>query len=238
MADRSNLLLLSPSKTPQRWERRIVALRADRRWAQHGSGICRASSVHRAQGPLPVRAGETLLAGLCHGPGIRRYEHPKPGDMIHVDIKKNSDASPTASASAPWTGPQATKTRRGRSQRHTQATPTGTTPWMTNHALPTPASSKTRIRRPPPASGKAPTGPSPPPASPPVRPNRQRLLLPLPRLQKRPGPGHYPQTNPALPAPDQRQGRALQPHHAREKGLRPPLHLRNRARCPFPSLAP
>ena len=41
-------------------------------------------------------------------------------------------------------------------------------------------------------------------------------------------PGHQPQADPPLPAPDQRQSRTLPPHPGRRMGLRPPLHQRNR----------
>ena len=51
-------------------------------------------------------------------------------------------------------------------------------------------------------------------------------LTPLARHPRRAG--HHPQAHPALPAPDQRQGRTLQPHPARRMGLRPALHLRSR----------
>ena len=46
------------------------------------------------------------------------------------------------------------------------------------------------------------------------------------------------QADPPLPAPDQRQGRTLQPHPARGMGLRPRLPLRNRTRGHLPRLAP
>jgi Integrase core domain len=51
----------------------------------------------------------------------------------------------------------------------------------------------------------------------------QRRLLPLPRLGR--GlrrSGYHPQAHPALPAPDQRQGRKIPPHPGRRMGLRPP----------------
>jgi hypothetical protein len=43
------------------------------------------------------------------------------------------------------------------------------------------------------------------------------------------GPRHQAQADTALPAADERQGRALPPHHGRRLGLRPLLHLRVRA---------
>jgi len=61
MHDRSSRPHASPQRTCTRTERRIIALRVNRRWG-------------------PARIGYHL--------GIRRYEHKAPGDMIHVDIKK------------------------------------------------------------------------------------------------------------------------------------------------------
>src|SRR5689334_16872345 len=57
---------------------------------------------------------------------------------------------------------------------------------------------------------------------------RQRLGLPLLRLARRLHRArHHPETNPALPSPDQRQDRTLPPHPGRRLGLRPPLPIRN-----------
>ena len=44
--------------------------------------------------------------------------------------------------------------------------------------------------------------------------------------------------DPSLPAPDQRQGRTVQPHPARGVGLRPRVPLRGRTRSRLPRLAP
>ena len=70
-------------------------------------------------------------------------------------------------------------------------------------------------------------------ASPSSADHRQRLGLPLHRPRHRlPRPGHPPPAHPPLPAPDQRQGRTLHPHHARRLGLRrdlPQQHERTAA---------
>ena len=68
-------------------------------------------------------------------------------------------------------------------------------------------------------------------------PERQRRLLAVTELGRRlRRTGHHPQADPPLPAPDQRQGRALPPHPRRRMGLRPPLRHRT-PRRPWP-LAP
>ena len=66
----------------------------------------------------------------------------------------------------------------------------------------------------------------------------QWLRLPLTRLARRLHPArHHPQTNPPLPAPDQRQDRTLPPHPRRRLGLRPPLRVQPRPPRRTPSLA-
>ncbi len=89
MEDRSSRPLASPSRTPQRRERRIIALRVNRRWGPARIGYLlglQPSTVHK----VLSRFGLARLSWLDRGTGrvIRRYEHEKPGDLIHVDIKK------------------------------------------------------------------------------------------------------------------------------------------------------
>ena len=89
MEDRSGRPLRSPSRTPQRRERRIIALRVNRRWGPARIAYLlglHPSTVHK----VLSRFGLAKLAWLDRATGrvIRRYEHEKPGDMIHVDIKK------------------------------------------------------------------------------------------------------------------------------------------------------
>ena len=89
MEDRSSRPLGSPSRTPQRRERRIIALRVNRRWGPARIAFLlglQPSTVHK----VLSRFGLAKLSWLDRATGrvIRRYEHEKPGDMIHVDIKK------------------------------------------------------------------------------------------------------------------------------------------------------
>jgi transposase len=89
MADRSSRPHRMPRLTPQPIVRKIVHLR----WKQRLGpleiaarvGIA-ASTVHR----VLARCGISRLNQIDRATGepVRRYEHPHPGSMIHVDVKK------------------------------------------------------------------------------------------------------------------------------------------------------
>lgn len=89
MVDRSSRPHASPRRTPTRLERRIIKVRVLRRWgpARIGSllGVA-VSTVHR----VLTRYRLARLAHLDRATGrpVRRYEHPAPGDLVHVDVKK------------------------------------------------------------------------------------------------------------------------------------------------------
>jgi transposase InsO family protein len=89
MVDRSSRPHHSPSRTPTRTERRIIKVRVIRRWGPARIGYLlglHPSTVHR----VLTRFGLARLRWLDRATGrvIRRYEHPAPDDMVHVDIKK------------------------------------------------------------------------------------------------------------------------------------------------------
>ncbi|WDF33737.1 IS481 family transposase [Arthrobacter agilis] len=89
MNDASSRPHTCPTRTPARCERRIIALRINRRWGPARIGYLlgvHPSTVHR----VLCRYGLAKLAWLDRATGrvIRRYEHAHPGDLIHVDIKK------------------------------------------------------------------------------------------------------------------------------------------------------
>jgi transposase InsO family protein len=89
MADRSSRPRCSPARTAQRTERRIVSLRFTRRLgpARIGSRLrLPPSTVHA----VLRRYRCARLAHLDRGTGlpVRRYERDKPGELVHVDIKK------------------------------------------------------------------------------------------------------------------------------------------------------
>lgn len=89
LADRSCRPRTSPRRTPQAVEERILQLRAQRRLGPARiAGILgmHASTVHR----VLARHRQPRLAWLDRPTGrvIRRYEHPAPGDLLHMDVKK------------------------------------------------------------------------------------------------------------------------------------------------------
>lgn len=89
MHDRSSRPRISPRRTATRTERRIVALRVNRRWGPARIGYLlgvHPSTVHCVLSRYKL----ARLSWLDRATGrtIRRYEHAAPGDMVHVDIKK------------------------------------------------------------------------------------------------------------------------------------------------------
>ncbi|GAA1844643.1 IS481 family transposase [Pseudonocardia ailaonensis] len=89
MFDRSSRPHHSPNKTPEPVKRKIVHLRLKHRLgpveiaARVGVAASTAHQVLR-------RCRINRLTGLDRASGepVRRYEHPAPGDMLHVDVKK------------------------------------------------------------------------------------------------------------------------------------------------------
>ena len=89
MADRSSRPAASPARTPRRLERRIVKLRVTRRLGPARIAFrlgLHASTVHK----VLARYGCPPLASLDRGTGVpvRRYERERPGELVHVDVKK------------------------------------------------------------------------------------------------------------------------------------------------------
>ncbi|KUN13307.1 IS481 family transposase [Streptomyces canus] len=89
MYDRSSRPRTSPRRTPTRTERRIIKVRVLRRWGPariaHLLHLV-PSTVHR----VLARFGLARLIHLDRATGrvIRRYERERPGELVHVDIKK------------------------------------------------------------------------------------------------------------------------------------------------------
>jgi transposase InsO family protein len=89
MADRSSRPHRSPLRTPQPMVRRIVHLR----WKQRLGPVEIAARV----GVAPSTAHQVLRRCRVHrlshldratGEPVRRYEHDRPGSLLHVDVKK------------------------------------------------------------------------------------------------------------------------------------------------------
>ncbi|MDQ0820028.1 transposase InsO family protein [Arthrobacter sp. V4I6] len=89
MEDLSSRPSRSPRRTPARRERRIIALRVNRRWGPARIGYLlgiHPSTVHKVLSRY--RLARLSWLDRATGRVIRRYEHQNPGDMVHVDIKK------------------------------------------------------------------------------------------------------------------------------------------------------
>lgn len=89
LVDRSSRPLRSPNQTPAPLERRIVHLRTTRRLGPDriaGLVGVPASTVHQ----VLVRRGLNRLAWMDRTSGrvIRRIETSRPGELVHIDVKK------------------------------------------------------------------------------------------------------------------------------------------------------
>jgi transposase InsO family protein len=89
MADRSSRPHASPGRTPVRTERRIIGLRVSARLGPARIAFrlgLNPATVHR----VLTRYGCPPLAHLDRASGapVRRYERARPGELVHVDIKK------------------------------------------------------------------------------------------------------------------------------------------------------
>src|SRR5262249_15409991 len=80
MADRSSRPRTSPNRTPRRTERRIVGPRGARR-----AGPAR---VRTPAGPPGAPRPRLAYLDRGSGRGVRRYERARPGELVHVDVKK------------------------------------------------------------------------------------------------------------------------------------------------------
>ena len=94
MVERSSRPHRSPGRLAQRRERRIINIRFTRRWGPHRI----AAHLRLARSTVEAvlrRYRMPLLRDLDQVSGLpvrrarpRRYEHPAPGDLIHLDVKK------------------------------------------------------------------------------------------------------------------------------------------------------
>ena len=89
MLDRSSRPYSSPNKTPEQVKRRIVGLRWRRRLGPvqiAGELGIPASTAHAVL--VRCRINRLSYIDRVTGEPIRRYEHPYPGSLIHVDVTK------------------------------------------------------------------------------------------------------------------------------------------------------
>ncbi|MGP5733140.1 helix-turn-helix domain-containing protein, partial [Arthrobacter rhombi] len=89
MADKPSRPRTSPARTPQAAVKQIVALRWRKRLGPvqiaYRLGLA-ASTVHAVL--VRCRINRLRYIDRVTGEKIRRYEHPYPGSMIHVDVTK------------------------------------------------------------------------------------------------------------------------------------------------------
>jgi transposase InsO family protein len=96
MVDRSSRPASCPHRLPTRTERRILGLRVSRRWGPVRIAYrlrLNPSTVHKVlmrYGAPPLRWTDpaTGVRTKTSRPTARRYEHARPGDLVHVDVKK------------------------------------------------------------------------------------------------------------------------------------------------------
>jgi transposase InsO family protein len=89
MTDRSSRPLSHPNKTPQAMVKKIVHLRIKKRMGPvqiAGRLGLPASTVHAVL--VRCRLNRLSHVDVKTGEPARRYEHDKPGSLIHVDVKK------------------------------------------------------------------------------------------------------------------------------------------------------
>jgi transposase InsO family protein len=93
--DRSSRPHHSPNQTPRALEKKVLSLRRRRKLGPAriaGQVGLPASTVHR----VLVRHEMNRLAWMDRPTGrvIRRYEHKRPGDLVHIDVKKLGKVPP------------------------------------------------------------------------------------------------------------------------------------------------
>ena len=229
LLDRSSRPHHSSARTPAGVERKVLALRHSRRLGPARIGGIlglHPSTVHR----VLTRHQVARLAWLDRPTGvlIRRYERDRPGDLVHVDVKKLGRIP----VGGGWRG------RRDRGQFTDVGRRVGYAyvhSAVDDHSrvayseVPT-----TRRPRPPPRSPLAPWPCSPPAASAcGGAAHRQRLLgLPQPRLRRLRAAGSATaSSSPTVPRPTARSNGSTAP--CSRSGPTPAVHLgRSRTRRP------
>jgi Uncharacterized membrane-associated protein/domain len=86
LRDRSSRPLSSPSQTPAATCDAVEALRRERRTQEHIAAQLALSKATVSR--VLKRRGLSLLSNLDPAPPRPRYERERPGEIIHIDIKK------------------------------------------------------------------------------------------------------------------------------------------------------
>ena len=164
-SDRSSSPHRSPTRTPRKVEKRIASLRRNRKLGPAriaGQVGLPASTVHA----VLCRQGTNQLRWLDRPTGtkIRRYVHDRPGDLVHVDIKKLGKIPPGGGWRAHG---RSTDMRRARTKRGPASATRSCTPRsMTTADSRTARSTTTRKPSPASCSGSGPRRSTKPTASP------------------------------------------------------------------------
>ena len=234
LVDRSSRPRRCPAKTPAKVERRVVALRR-----RHQLGPARLAS--RAGVPASTlhaiwaRHGVSRLSDLERRSGrtVRKIETSRPGELVHIDIKKQAKIPKGGGWKVHGRGkaPDRRKARGiGYAFVHSAIDAYSRLAYSEVHDNEQAVTNLAFWRRAKAffeSYGIADRASA----------HRQRQLLSGQRVRRRAGPGlHHPHLHQALPTSDQWQGGALQPHVAQRMGLRPALSLRGRSNpgpCPW-----
>lgn len=92
LRDRSSRPHRSPNRTPRACRRQVIRLRKKRRWgADHighelGMAASTVQSILRAEGLERLSSGDRATDQAP----VRRYQRNRPGELVHVDVKKLS----------------------------------------------------------------------------------------------------------------------------------------------------
>ena len=226
LEDRSSRPHRSPNRLPRSCRRQIIRLRTKRRWgADHiadevGVAASTVQTLLRREGLGRLDRGDR--ATDCTP--VQRYERERPGELVHVDVKKLSGIPDGGGWRIHGRGqaPGRKRSTIGYRFLHTvidDRTRLAYSEILDDEQGPTAAAFWHRAAR---LVHRARDHDR-------TRDHRQRFVLPVLRLARRTRPDQrHPQTHPALPAPDQWQGGALPPDPARGMGLHPRLELRPR----------
>ena len=229
LLDRSSAPAVVANRTD---ERRVEVIAALRRLRMTGAEIaeCLDMAVSTVSGIL-TRIGLGSSAGSGLEPA-QRYERARPGELIHIDVKKLGRIQGGA-------GTRGNGQRRTKPRKLTEAACTPS-PELAGNTCMSAIDDATRLayvevlpdEKAPTAVGflrraiahYASYGITDRTAD-----HRQRRRLPFHHPRHRlPGPRDPPSPHPALPPADQRQSRTVHPHHARRLGLRRDLPLKRR----------
>jgi hypothetical protein len=221
--DRSSRPHRSPAKTRRKLERKILSLRRNKKLGPAriaGRLELPASTVHA----VLARNDMSRLAWMDRPTGrvIRRYEHPNPGDLVHVDIKKLGKVPPGGGWRAHGRQARPARHRKiGYCYVHSAVDDHSRLAYSEIHDDEQAVTAVGFWQR--------------------ARAFFAQHGIVVRAVLTDNGPATDPRTgsrssSPAVPshaapsptAPDQRQGRTLQPHPPRGMGLRPRLQLRSR----------